>query len=95
MVTEKMRTAVCTIFLLLSLYQGEALKCNYCFSKGGSLCTPTSIQTCSGSANACGAVIFQDPLNSSFRQCINMAVCQGYITTPGVIASCCSTDLCN
>ncbi|XP_028254078.1 lymphocyte antigen 6D-like [Parambassis ranga] len=90
-----MRAAVCTILLVLLLCQGEALRCNYCFSKGGDLCTPTSVQTCSGRANACAAVIFQAPLYSSFRQCINMAVCQGYISTLGVLAQCCSTDLCN
>ncbi|XP_047432105.1 lymphocyte antigen 6D-like [Mugil cephalus] len=90
-----MKTTACVIIFLLTLYQGEALKCNFCFSKGGDLCTPTSVQTCSGFANACAAVIFQYPLNSSFRQCMNMAVCQGYITTPGVFAQCCSTDLCN
>uniref|UniRef100_A0A665TKG3 UPAR/Ly6 domain-containing protein n=1 Tax=Echeneis naucrates TaxID=173247 RepID=A0A665TKG3_ECHNA len=92
---QKMRAAVCAIVLLLALDEGEALKCNYCFSKGGDLCTPTSTQTCSGSANACAAVIFSAPLHSSFRQCMNMAVCQGYIKTPGVFASCCTTDLCN
>ncbi|KAM7365242.1 hypothetical protein PAMP_016187 [Pampus punctatissimus] len=90
-----MKAAVCAVLLLLTLCQGEALKCNFCFSKGGVLCTPTSIQTCSGSANACAAVIFQGAINQSFRQCMNMAVCQGYIQTPGVFASCCSTDLCN
>lgn len=26
---------------------------------------------------------------------MNMAVCQGFITTPGAIARCCTTDLCN
>ncbi|KAM3584985.1 uncharacterized protein V6R79_004406 [Siganus canaliculatus] len=90
-----MRAAVCAIFLLLTLYQGEALKCNYCFSKGSDLCSPTSTQTCSGLANACGAVILTGPISSSFRQCMNMAVCQGYIQTPGAFANCCSTDLCN
>ncbi|XP_018560004.1 lymphocyte antigen 6D [Lates calcarifer] len=90
-----MKAAVCALLLLLTLYQGEALKCNYCFSQGGNLCTPTTTQTCSGRANACAAVIFQAPLNRSFRQCMNMAVCQGYISTPGVFARCCSTDLCN
>uniref|UniRef100_A0A8C5DTE8 Uncharacterized protein n=1 Tax=Gouania willdenowi TaxID=441366 RepID=A0A8C5DTE8_GOUWI len=58
--------------------------CNYCYSKGSNPCTPTSVQTCSGQANACAAVVLPFPLNSSFRQCMNMAVCQGYITTPGV-----------
>uniref|UniRef100_A0A3B4VBF3 UPAR/Ly6 domain-containing protein n=1 Tax=Seriola dumerili TaxID=41447 RepID=A0A3B4VBF3_SERDU len=90
-----MRAAVCTILLLLTLDQGEALKCNFCFSKGGSLCTPTSTQTCSGVADACSAVMMPYPLNSSFRQCMSMDACQGYIETPGVIARCCSTDLCN
>uniref|UniRef100_A0A674PNL4 UPAR/Ly6 domain-containing protein n=1 Tax=Takifugu rubripes TaxID=31033 RepID=A0A674PNL4_TAKRU len=46
-------------------------------------------------ANACGAVILGSPLNSSFRQCMNMAVCQGYIKNTWCLASCCSTDLCN
>ncbi|KAM9334053.1 uncharacterized protein ABDE67_021780 [Symphorus nematophorus] len=90
-----MKAAVCAILLLLTLYQGEALKCNYCYSKGGNLCTPTTTQTCSGSANACGAVILTGALNYSFRMCMNMAVCQGYISTPGAFANCCSTDLCN
>uniref|UniRef100_A0A3Q1G2A8 UPAR/Ly6 domain-containing protein n=1 Tax=Acanthochromis polyacanthus TaxID=80966 RepID=A0A3Q1G2A8_9TELE len=90
-----MRTAVFTVLLLLTLFQGEALKCNYCFSKGSDLCSPTSVQTCSRSADACAAVIFQGALQSSFRQCMNMAVCKGYVTTPGVVAQCCSTDLCN
>uniref|UniRef100_A0A3Q0QXJ8 UPAR/Ly6 domain-containing protein n=1 Tax=Amphilophus citrinellus TaxID=61819 RepID=A0A3Q0QXJ8_AMPCI len=90
-----MRAAVCAFLLLLTLYHGEALKCNYCFSNDSNLCTPTGTQTCSGSANACAAVIFQGALSASFRQCMNMAVCQGYITTPGVLAICCSTDLCN
>ncbi|XP_049919187.1 CD59B glycoprotein-like [Epinephelus moara] len=90
-----MKAAVCAILLLI-LYQGEALKCNYCFSKESSdLCSATSVQTCSGRADACAAVIFQGALRSSFRQCMNMAVCQGYVTTPGVFARCCSTDLCN
>uniref|UniRef100_A0A674NLE2 UPAR/Ly6 domain-containing protein n=1 Tax=Takifugu rubripes TaxID=31033 RepID=A0A674NLE2_TAKRU len=90
-----MRSAACAVVLLLMIYQGEALRCNYCFGKGTTLCTPTSVQTCSPLANACGAVILGSPLNSSFRQCMNMAVCQGYIKTPGAFASCCSTDLCN
>ncbi|KAG7236075.1 hypothetical protein INR49_001356 [Caranx melampygus] len=90
-----MRAAVCAVLLLLALCQGEALKCNYCFSKGGDLCTPTTTQTCTPTANACGAVILSYPLQSSFRQCMNMAVCQGYIQTPGAFATCCSTDLCN
>uniref|UniRef100_A0A3B4ZJS3 UPAR/Ly6 domain-containing protein n=1 Tax=Stegastes partitus TaxID=144197 RepID=A0A3B4ZJS3_9TELE len=90
-----MRAAVFTVLLLLMLYQGEALECNYCYSKGSDLCTPTGTQICSRSADACGAVILQGPLQVSFRQCMNMAVCQGYITTPGAFAQCCSTDLCN
>ncbi|XP_059184181.1 uncharacterized protein si:dkeyp-80c12.8 [Centropristis striata] len=89
-----MKVAVCAILLLI-LCQGEALKCNYCFSKESDLCTPTSIQTCSGGANACGAVILTGPVTSSFRQCMNLAVCQGFITTPGAFAICCTTDLCN
>uniref|UniRef100_A0A8C8DME3 UPAR/Ly6 domain-containing protein n=1 Tax=Oryzias sinensis TaxID=183150 RepID=A0A8C8DME3_9TELE len=74
---------------------GEPLECNFCFSTGGGLCTPTSTQICSRTQNACAAVIFQGALNRSFRQCMNMAVCQGYISTPGILASCCSSDLCN
>ena len=35
------------------------------------------------------------PLGNSFRQCMNMAVCQGFQKTPGAFATCCSTDLCN
>ncbi|KAK1876535.1 Xenoxin-1 [Dissostichus eleginoides] len=76
-----MRAAVFAI-LLPVIYQGEALKCNYCISKESELCTPTGTQTCSGTANACAA-------------CMNMGVCQGYISTPGAFATCCSTDLCN
>ncbi|XP_041834512.1 lymphocyte antigen 6D-like [Melanotaenia boesemani] len=90
-----MKAAVCVVLLLSVLYQGEALRCNFCFSSDANLCTPTSIQTCSGISNACGAVILTGPLNYSFRQCMNMAVCQGFITTPGAFAQCCSTDLCN
>ncbi|CAN9498363.1 unnamed protein product [Ophioblennius macclurei] len=90
-----MKAEVCVLLLLLTVYQGHALKCNFCFSKGGDLCTPTSVQTCSGLANACAAVILTSPINSSFRQCMDMTVCQGYIKTPGAFAQCCSTDLCN
>ncbi|KAK5847741.1 hypothetical protein PBY51_016846 [Eleginops maclovinus] len=89
-----MRAAVFAILLLI-IYQGEALKCNYCFSMESDLCTPTSTQTCSGADNACGAVIVTGPASASFRQCMNMGVCQGFISTPGVYAICCSTDLCN
>ncbi|KAK2856696.1 hypothetical protein Q5P01_005431 [Channa striata] len=94
-VCVKMRTAVCAIILLVSLYQGEALKCNFCMSKGTSLCATTSIQTCSGASNACGDVILSAPVQYSWRMCMNMAVCQSYVTTPGAVAVCCSTDLCN
>ncbi|KAM4601844.1 uncharacterized protein ACJ7VT_019881 isoform 1-T2 [Polymixia lowei] len=90
-----MRAAVCAVLVLLTLCPGEALKCNYCFSKNGDLCTPTSVQTCSLTNNACGSVLFLYPLHSSFRQCMNMAVCQGYQKMPNVAANCCSTDLCN
>ncbi|XP_061126487.1 uncharacterized protein si:dkeyp-80c12.8 [Syngnathus typhle] len=90
-----MKAAVCAVLLLLAFSQVEALRCNYCFSKGSDLCNPTSIQTCSRSADACAAVILQGLLSQSFRQCMNMAVCQGYIKTPGAFANCCSTDLCN
>lgn len=44
---------------------GEALKCNYCTSEGGSLCTPTSVQTCTRSTNACGAIILTGALGKS------------------------------
>ncbi|XP_077439122.1 uncharacterized protein LOC144062006 [Vanacampus margaritifer] len=90
-----MKAAACAVLLLLALAQVKALKCNYCFSKGSDLCNPTSTQTCTGSANACASVILQGPLSQSFRQCMNMAVCQGFIKTPGAFATCCSTDLCN
>uniref|UniRef100_A0A3Q2Y0T0 Snake toxin/toxin-like domain-containing protein n=1 Tax=Hippocampus comes TaxID=109280 RepID=A0A3Q2Y0T0_HIPCM len=90
-----MKAAVCAVLLLLALSQAKALKCHYCFSKGSELCEPTSIQTCSRSDDACGAVILQGIISGSFRQCMNMAVCQGYIQTPGAFANCCSTDLCN
>uniref|UniRef100_A0A671YG26 UPAR/Ly6 domain-containing protein n=1 Tax=Sparus aurata TaxID=8175 RepID=A0A671YG26_SPAAU len=90
-----MRAAVCAVLLMLTLCPGEALKCNFCFSKGSSLCVPTGTQTCSGSANACGAVVLTGALSNSFRQCMNMAVCQGFQQTPGAFATCCSTDLCN
>uniref|UniRef100_A0A3Q3WH07 UPAR/Ly6 domain-containing protein n=1 Tax=Mola mola TaxID=94237 RepID=A0A3Q3WH07_MOLML len=88
-----MRAAVCSILLLMALYQGEALRCNFCYSKGGGLCTATSVQTCAGLTNACGAVILPAPFSYSFRQCMDMTVCQGFIKTQGVIANCCSTDL--
>ncbi|KAM6958478.1 uncharacterized protein LKV04_022467 [Tautogolabrus adspersus] len=90
-----MKSAACVVLLLLSLYQADALKCNYCFGKDSSLCSTTSIQTCPITMNACADVILQAPISRSFRSCMNMAVCQGYITTPGAFASCCSTDLCN
>ncbi|XP_071381906.1 lymphocyte antigen 6D-like [Centroberyx affinis] len=90
-----MRAAACAILVLLTLCQGEALKCNYCFSKSGDLCSPTSVQTCSRTDNACASVLFLYPLHNSFRQCMNMAVCQGYMNMPNVAAQCCSTDLCN
>nr|XP_061803106.1 uncharacterized protein si:dkeyp-80c12.8 [Nerophis lumbriciformis] len=90
-----MRAAVSAVLVLLAFYQATALKCNYCFSKGSELCSPTSIQTCSGRNDACAGVILQVPISQSFRQCMNMAVCQGYIQTPGALANCCSTDLCN
>ncbi|KAM9766260.1 uncharacterized protein ACNS7B_013249 [Menidia menidia] len=90
-----MKSVVSVLLLLLILHRGEALRCNFCFSEDANLCTPTSVQTCSGSANACAAVILTGPINRSFRQCMNMAVCQGFIGTPGAFAQCCSTDLCN
>ncbi|MED6243134.1 hypothetical protein ATANTOWER_015475 [Ataeniobius toweri] len=90
-----MRATVATFFLLLSLYQGEALRCNFCFSWSSDLCSPTSVQTCPVGQDACGAVILTGAVQSSFRQCMNMAVCQGFISTPGAYAICCSTDLCN
>uniref|UniRef100_A0A3B5PZ32 UPAR/Ly6 domain-containing protein n=1 Tax=Xiphophorus maculatus TaxID=8083 RepID=A0A3B5PZ32_XIPMA len=90
-----MRRAVGVFFFLLTLCQGESLVCNYCYSSSSSLCQPTGTQTCSGSQNACGAVILTGAISSSFRQCMNMAVCQGFISTPGAFASCCSTNLCN
>lgn len=46
-------------------FTGEALRCNYCFGKGTTLCTATSVQTCSRLANACGAVILGSPLSKS------------------------------
>uniref|UniRef100_A0A3Q2PI09 UPAR/Ly6 domain-containing protein n=1 Tax=Fundulus heteroclitus TaxID=8078 RepID=A0A3Q2PI09_FUNHE len=90
-----MNTAVGVFFLLLTLYQGEALRCNFCFSWSSELCNSTSIQTCPVGQDACGAVILTGPVQSSFRQCMNMGICRGFITTPGTIARCCSTDLCN
>ncbi|XP_077581994.1 uncharacterized protein LOC144202825 [Stigmatopora nigra] len=90
-----MRATICALLVLFAFCQATALKCNYCFSKGSELCNPTSIQMCSGRSDACGAVILQGALSQSFRQCMNMAVCQGYIKTPGAFANCCSTDLCN
>lgn len=90
-----MKAVVYAALFLLVLCHGEALKCNFCYSEGTDLCATTDTQTCSVMANACGAVILTQPLQYSFRQCMNMAVCQGFITTPGAFASCCSTDLCN
>ncbi|XP_019959409.1 lymphocyte antigen 6D [Paralichthys olivaceus] len=90
-----MKAAACAILVLLALHQAEALTCNYCYSKGSKLCTSTTTQTCSRRMDACATVILPAPLNNSFRSCMNMAICKGYIQTPGVIASCCSTDLCN
>ncbi|MEQ2278207.1 hypothetical protein XENORESO_014210, partial [Xenotaenia resolanae] len=79
----------------ICIFPGEALRCNYCFSSSSTLCNPTSIQTCTRNQNACGAVILTGAISRSFRQCMNMAVCQGFISTPGAFASCCSSDLCN
>ncbi|KAJ0009407.1 hypothetical protein NQD34_001109, partial [Periophthalmus magnuspinnatus] len=76
-------------------FAGEGLKCRYCFGKSADLCTQTGIQTCSPFENACGDVIITMPIQKSFRSCMNMAVCQGWISTPGAFATCCSTDLCN
>uniref|UniRef100_A0A673AFY7 UPAR/Ly6 domain-containing protein n=1 Tax=Sphaeramia orbicularis TaxID=375764 RepID=A0A673AFY7_9TELE len=90
-----MKAAVFSVLLLLTVYQSEGLKCNFCFSKDSTLCSPTSTQTCPIGQNACGAVIITQPVQSSFRQCMNMAVCEGWKRTPGAFAICCSTDLCN
>uniref|UniRef100_A0A3Q3FWQ0 UPAR/Ly6 domain-containing protein n=1 Tax=Labrus bergylta TaxID=56723 RepID=A0A3Q3FWQ0_9LABR len=76
------------------LLSSDALKCNYCFGDDSSLCSTTSIQTCPWTMDACADVICRRPsVSRSFRSCMNMAACQGYIKTPGVFASCCSTDL--
>uniref|UniRef100_A0A3B3V896 UPAR/Ly6 domain-containing protein n=1 Tax=Poecilia latipinna TaxID=48699 RepID=A0A3B3V896_9TELE len=75
--------------------QNYTLRCNLCFSWYSELCNPTSIQTCPVGQDAYGAVNLTRPVQRSFRQCMNMAVCRGFITTPGVYAICCSTDLCN
>lgn len=53
---------LCVCVYVCVLFPGDALKCNYCFSKGGDLCTPTTTQTCPLTANACGAVILSYPL---------------------------------
>uniref|UniRef100_A0A3Q4H893 UPAR/Ly6 domain-containing protein n=1 Tax=Neolamprologus brichardi TaxID=32507 RepID=A0A3Q4H893_NEOBR len=91
-----MRAALGVLLFFLTLYQGEALRCHVCFSRQSDLCTPTKIQTCPAGQNACAAVrLCFIIVGSSFRGCMNMAVCQGYITAPGVFARCCSTDLCN
>uniref|UniRef100_A0A3P8W2L9 UPAR/Ly6 domain-containing protein n=1 Tax=Cynoglossus semilaevis TaxID=244447 RepID=A0A3P8W2L9_CYNSE len=92
-----MRSTLCVSVLLVLalLHQGEPLVCNYCFGKGSSLCTPTSNQTCSRGVDGCAAVILTGALSANFRSCMNMAVCQGYVQTPGAFATCCSTDLCN
>ncbi|PWA16735.1 hypothetical protein CCH79_00019554, partial [Gambusia affinis] len=78
-----MRFAAGVFFLLMTLHQGDTLRCNFCFSWSSELCTPTSIQTCPVGQDACGAVILTQSVQSSFRQCMNMAVCRGFITTPG------------
>uniref|UniRef100_A0A8C5AA32 UPAR/Ly6 domain-containing protein n=1 Tax=Gadus morhua TaxID=8049 RepID=A0A8C5AA32_GADMO len=88
-----MKIAAWAILGLLALCQavgpGDALQCNYCFSKGNDVCEATSVQTCSSLDNACGSVLFLYPLHNSFRMCMNMAVCQGYISMPNVAAICC------
>ncbi|KAL3045718.1 hypothetical protein OYC64_013884 [Pagothenia borchgrevinki] len=89
-----MRAAVFTI-LLLVIYQGEALKCNFCFSMESELCTPTGTQTCSRADDGCVAVTLTGALSSSYRQCMNMAACQSWVSVPGVFGICCNTDLCN
>ncbi|CAI5660667.1 unnamed protein product [Oreochromis niloticus] len=89
-----MRVALGVILLFLTLYQGEALRCYSCYSQQSDLCTDTHIQTCPAGQNACADLIFQ-AVSASLRGCMNMAMCQGFITSPGVIAQCCSTDLCN
>ncbi|XP_072308069.1 uncharacterized protein [Eucyclogobius newberryi] len=83
------------VLCLLAVCPGEGLKCRSCFSKGPDLCDQTSVQTCSVLDNACGDVLVTQPKQYSFRSCMNMAVCQGWISTPGAFATCCSTDLCN
>ncbi|KAK7893560.1 hypothetical protein WMY93_022712 [Mugilogobius chulae] len=92
---KSMKAVLFSVLFLLALRPGEGLKCRYCYSKSSDLCDPTSIQTCSVLNNACGDVIVTQPMQYSFRSCMNMAVCQGWITTPGAFATCCSSDLCN
>lgn len=69
---ENMFCYICIVFtcvgVCVCVLPGEALRCNYCFSDDSNLCTPTGIQTCSGSANACGAVILQGALSKSSGQ---------------------------
>ncbi|KAI4831431.1 hypothetical protein KUCAC02_000972 [Chaenocephalus aceratus] len=89
-----MRAAVFTI-LLLVIYQGEALKCNVCFSNETDLCTPTKIQTCSGETHACGIMILTGPPSLCLRQCMIIQLCEDWISTPESFLTCCSTDLCN
>uniref|UniRef100_A0A8C6U0I4 Uncharacterized protein n=1 Tax=Neogobius melanostomus TaxID=47308 RepID=A0A8C6U0I4_9GOBI len=90
-----MRAVMCVVMFSLVLCPGGALKCYDCYSKGSELCDQTRVQTCSLLQNACGAYLSMCPLEYSFRSCMNMAVCQGWISTPGAFANCCSTDLCN
>uniref|UniRef100_A0A8C6TYK6 Snake toxin/toxin-like domain-containing protein n=1 Tax=Neogobius melanostomus TaxID=47308 RepID=A0A8C6TYK6_9GOBI len=90
-----LRAVTCALLLSLVFSPGDALKCYQCTSRSSDLCTNTVVQTCSITENACGAVIVAQPVQFSLRACMNMAVCQGWISTPGAYAICCSTDLCN
>uniref|UniRef100_A0A667XJI6 UPAR/Ly6 domain-containing protein n=1 Tax=Myripristis murdjan TaxID=586833 RepID=A0A667XJI6_9TELE len=92
----KMKVLYFAVLLqIVWISSGEALRCNRCVPRSpGGRCTNT-VETCTYPFNVCAFVLFTPPLKSSFRQCMNMAVCQGYQKTPNVAANCCSTDLCN
>ncbi|CAL8400606.1 unnamed protein product [Boreogadus saida] len=75
-----MKTAAWAILGLLALCQavgpGDALQCNYCFSKGNDVCEATSVQTCSSLDNACGSVLFLYPLRSIPKRLRDEGVCR-------------------
>uniref|UniRef100_A0A8C6T176 Uncharacterized protein n=1 Tax=Neogobius melanostomus TaxID=47308 RepID=A0A8C6T176_9GOBI len=69
---------------------GSALKC-YC---GGRNTCPGNMQTCYGSNDRCGTIIFHHD-SSYAKRCMSSHDC-AIMNQPGLITTvCCSRDLCN